>query len=413
MSVRNYLILVFCGLPLIAYNQTHDIDYYLKAALLNSPLVTDYRNQARSASSDSLLIRAERKPQVEARSQLQYSPYYNNFGYDEVVTDGGNYTAVAGITQEILNKAARDNRFRDASLLRQSAENGSRISVRELKKDITAQYLTAFSVYKDLLFNRNFLDLFHKENEIIREFVSNGICKQTDYLSLVVETKSQEILLSQLSGQYSKELKLLNQLCGINDSTWYGLAEPEIVITGTPDITKSPSYVQYKIDSMKIINQKQAVDILYRPKVNWFADMGFLTSNPWNFYRHFGYSAGVSLNIPIYDGKQREIKKQKLEFDENSRQSYRNNFYKQYYQQVNQLDEELKSLEMIAGQTEDQLRTADKLVQALKLQLESGIIQMTEYINAVKNYKTISRTLIIIKIQKLQVINEMNFLMNQ
>jgi hypothetical protein len=34
------------------------------------------------------------------------------------------------------------------------------------------------------------------------------------------------------------------------------------------------------------------------------ADAGILTSNPWNFYNHFGYSAGISLNIPVYDGKQ-------------------------------------------------------------------------------------------------------------
>ena len=46
--------------------------------------------------------------------------------------------------------------------------------------------------------------------------------------------------------------------------------------------------------------------------MNWFADAGFLTSTPWNFYRHFGYSAGVSLSIPIYDGHQKEKEKQKL-----------------------------------------------------------------------------------------------------
>ena len=72
----------------------------------------------------------------------------------------------------------------------------------------------------------------------------------------------------------------------------------------------------------RIENEKIAIDIRYKPKVNWFADAGFLTSNPWNFYKHFGYSAGVSLNMPIYDGKQRGIEKQKLEFEQNSRQNY-------------------------------------------------------------------------------------------
>ena len=64
-------------------------------------------------------------------------------------------------------------------------------------------------------------------------------------------------------------------------------------------------------------------------------------------------------------------------------------------------------------QISDQLKTSEQLVKALKEQLEAGIIQMTEYINAVKNFKTTSRNINLINIQKLQVINQMNFLLTQ
>ena len=107
------------------------------------------------------------------------------------------------------------------------------------------------------------------------------------------------------------------------------------------------------------------------------------------------------------------IEKQKLEFDENSRKAYENNYRKQYFQQIQQLNDELKSLNEMSAQMENQLKTSDQLVKALKEQLEAGIIQMTEYINAIKNFKTISRNLNLINIQKLQVINEMNFLLTQ
>jgi hypothetical protein len=62
---------------------------------------------------------------------------------------------------------------------------------------------------------------------------------------------------------------------------------------------------------------------------------------------------------------------------------------------------------------DDQLNTADQLVKALKEQLEAGIIQMTEYINAIKNYKTIFRNVNLINVQKLQVVNELNFLLTR
>ena len=83
------------------------------------------------------------------------------------------------------------------------------------------------------------------------------------------------------------------------------------------------------------------------------------------------------------------------------------------FQQIQQLNGELRSLNETAVQMENQLKTSDLLVNALKTQLEAGIIQMTEYINAIKNLKNISRNLNLMKMQKLQVINEMNFLLTQ
>jgi outer membrane protein TolC len=375
--------------------------------------LNDYRNQVISSVTDSLIIRAAKKPLVEAKSLLQYSPYYKNFGYDEVITDGGNYTAVLGISQNILNKRLVENKYEAVDIQKRLVNNSSKISKIELNKLITDQYLTTYSGYTDFLFNKNFLELFKKENELVKQFVSNGVARQTDYLSLVVERQSQEILVNQLKSQYRKDLMILNQLCGINDSVSYELDAPDLQITGTADIGKSPSYIRYKIDSIRIENEKLAIDLQYKPKVNWFADAGILTSNPWNFYKHFGYSAGISLNIPVYDGHQRVLARQKLEFDENSRQGYENNFRNQYFQQVRQLEIELNSLNELSTQIINQLNTSQQLVNALKEQLEAGNIQMTEYINALKSFRTTGRNINLINIQKLQVINQMNFLMTQ
>ncbi|MGC1390610.1 MAG: TolC family protein [Bacteroidales bacterium] len=413
MIRKSFLIFFFSGLTLIAYSQVHNLEFYLNEGIRNSPLLNDYRNQVNSAVADSLIIRAAKKPLIEARSQLLYSPYYHNFGYDEVVTDGGNYTAVVGVTQNIFNKKELTNKYNMLDIQKKLVNNSSMISTNELNKLITELYLTAFSACNDLNFNKMFLELARKENEIVKQFVKNGVYKQTDYLALLVETQSQEIIVKQLESQYKKDLSSLNELCGINDPGLYELVEPELKIKGTPDISKSPALLHYEIDSIRIENEKATIDVRYKPKINWFADAGFLSSNPWNFYKHFGYSAGISLNIPIYDGKQRGIEKQKLEFDQNTRQTYENTYRKQYFQQIQQLSIEFKALIELAENTEAQLKTSDQLVNALKEQLEAGIIQMTEYISAVKNYKTINRNINLINVQKLQVINEMNFLLTQ
>lgn len=413
MLKRFFVTFLLAGLTLIAYNQSRSLDFYLSTGIRNSPLLNDYRNQISSSVSDSLLVRAVKKPLIEAKSQLLYSPFYKNFGYDEVITDGGNYTGVVSVSQNIFNNKELNNKYLAVDIKKKAINNSSRITVIELKKDITSQYLTAFLSYTDFLFNKSFLELMEKENEIIKQFVKNGIAKQTDYLSLVVETQSQEILINQLKNQYKKDLSILNQLCGLNDSLLYELSDPEVGIRGTAEIAKSPAFIQYKIDSIRIENEKMAIDIRYRPKVSWFADAGFLTSNPWNFYKHFGYSAGLSLSVPLYDGKQRGIEKQKLELNESTRQVYQNTYFKQYYQQIQQYNEELRNIKDISVRLEEQLKTSDQLLRALKDQLETGIIQITEYINALKNFKTIKRNINLLNMQRLQVINDMNFLLTQ
>jgi outer membrane protein TolC len=410
MLRRFILVFLLSGLTLTAFNQTRNLEFFLEQGIKNSPLLNDYRNQISSALSDSLLISAAKRPLIEARSQLLYSPVYHNFGYDEVITDGGNYTGVVGVTQNIFNKKELTNRYKAVNIQKQSVDNSARITITELSKMITDQYLTSFSGYTDFQFNKTFLTLLEKENEIVKEFVKNGIAKQTDYLTLLLETQTQEILISQLQTQYKKDLTLLNQLCGLTDSSWYELDNPVIKISGSPDITKSPGFIQYKIDSIRIENEKMALDVRYRPKVSWFADAGFLTSNPWNFYKHFGYSAGLSLSIPLYDGKQRGLEKQKLRFNENTRQAYQSTYFNQYFQKIQQLQNELSALNEMSMRIDNQLTTSDQLVKALKSQLESGIIQITEYINAVKNYRTTSRNINLVNIQKLMIINEMNFL---
>lgn len=411
---KRYLVLLFVlFIPVIAYNQTRTLDFYVNAGIIYSPLLKDYNNQISSALIDSLLIRSSQMPLVEAGSQLLYSPVYRNFGYDEIATNGGNYQGLIGVTQNIFNKKILNNKYQSVNIQRQTVYNESKISVADLKRVITEQYLAAYADYNELTFNKSFLEFGYKENEIISKFVSQGLCKQTDYLSLQIETQTQEILVNQLANQFQKDIRQLNQLCGISDTGLYRLTLPEIKIAGSSDIDNSPLFIKYKLDSLRIENEKAAVDVRYQMKLNWFADAGFLTSTPWNFYQHFGYSAGVNLSIPVYDGHQRTQEKQKLSIEENTRSGYRDNFKNQYDQQIQQLNNELKSLRIMTTQIEKQLLISEQLVNTLRAQLETGIVQMTEYINAVKNLRYINKNLSDNHIRIQQVINELNYFLAQ
>jgi hypothetical protein len=67
----------------------------------------------------------------------------------------------------------------------------------------------------------------------------------------------------------------------------------------------------------------------------------------------------------------------------------------------------------MTAQLQKQKSTSEQLVNALRGQLETGMIQMTDYLNAVKNLRYINKNLSDNNIRIQQVINELNYLLVQ
>jgi outer membrane protein TolC len=407
-----FILLIICQ-SLTGFTQTRTLSFYINEGLQNSPLLKDLQNQLNSVSLDSLMTAARKKPQIEGRSNLLYAPFTNNFGYDEVITDGGNYQAGAFVSQEIFNSKKLENSYQAIDIQKQTLSNSKKLSVAELKRAITSTYLESYSYFTDLIFNRSFLDLIKNEGLILSKFVESGIYTRTDHLSMLVETEGQEVIVSQLKNQYEKNIRLLNELCGLKDTAHVQLLIPVI---DTPAETSLPNYLflkQYGLDSLQIINERIALNLKYKPFVKWFADAGVLTSTPLYFYRNFGFSAGISLSVPIYDGHQKKLEDQKLVFRENTRSSYNFSSRKQYDQQFLRLKADLEGLKEVKSKLEKQIAIADQLVKSLKAQLETGMIRMTDYINAIKNLRNINHNVNLVNIGMLSIMNEMNYILTQ
>jgi hypothetical protein len=55
---------------------------------LNTALLDDLNNQSSSLSIDSLVYKANLKPQLNAIVFANYAPVINNFGYDTAISNG-------------------------------------------------------------------------------------------------------------------------------------------------------------------------------------------------------------------------------------------------------------------------------------------------------------------------------------
>lgn len=399
------LVLLFQAIS----SKAQKLEFFIAKGLENSPLINEYQNQVKALISDSLIVKSSNLPQISSSTQVMYAPSYQHFGYDNAITNGGNYVSVVGVSQPILNRQIKKNRYESISIQKQNLLNNSEITNAELVKLITAQYIDAFTAYTNLQVSSSFKAMLNDYHNVLKTLVENGVYKQSDLLALNIEIKSAEVDMNQQKIDLEYAVSALRQTCGMSDTSRFSAMLPNLKIKSQISILQSPFLHKFQLDSLSITNQIASINNNYLPKISLFADAGFMTTQLQQLQNHFGYSTGITLSIPIYDGNQRKHELQKMNLQENTRQSYQQFFKAQYSQQVKQLSSMLESVENSIKITNNQLADSKNLVVLIKTQLNSGNTSIVELINALKNINSVNRSLTMLKAQKLKIINEYNY----
>jgi outer membrane protein TolC len=409
--MKKAIVLIILLLPLTGclLAQSRNIDYYLEQALSNSPLLKDYRNQVLTNQLDSQRIRATYKPQVTGTSNNMYAPVINGFGYDNAITNGGNLTAMVGVNQSLVSRKNINTQFETLRIQNQGLENTAQITEQDLKRTIITQYITVYGSLQQLNFTRETDELLKKEEIILRKLTENNVYRQTDYLTFLVTLKQQELAVRQLDIQYRNDNATLNYLSGIVDTATAPLLEPGISLNALPDPEHSVFFHKYTLDSLLLTNNRALVDFSYKPKVNLFADGGYNSSFIYQAYKNFGTSFGINITVPIYDGKQRKLQYSKLDIAERTRAGYKDFYKKQYYQQVAQLQQQLKGTEALIGDINQQIKYSEGLINANVKLLETGDAKIADLVIALNNYLAAKNLLIQNNVSRLQIINQINY----
>jgi outer membrane protein TolC len=405
-----FFLLLSLAAPALAQQDTAaNLDFYLGQALHNSPLLKDYSNQVQLGQIDSQLVHASYMPQVAGNSTNIYAPLYHGWGYDEAISNGGNFTTVVAVTKTLVGQKHLDAEYQTIRLNNQGIGNTSKISEQDLKRNVTAQYITTYGDLQQLNFNRDIYLLLDKESNLLKDLTEKNVYRQTDYLAFLVTMKQEALLLRQLEIQFRNDHGTLNYLCGIVDTSAALLAAPVIELQHMPDIANSIFFRQFALDSLKLRNDRSLIDFGYRPKASLYADGGWSSSLMYEPYKNFGVSFGVTVTMPIYDGHQRKMQNSKLDIQERTRTGYQEFFTSQYSQQIAQLTQELKATEELIGQINDQVRYSETLIDVNGKLLGSGDAKIADYILALSNYLNAKNLLTQNYITRLQIINQINY----
>ena len=409
MKTKLLLMLLLLSLGYCTFAQTKDLDFFLQAGINKNPQLADYRNQISANRFDSLRIRATLKPQINSNNSINYAPVFFGIGYDPAVSNTGTYSALVSASKEIVNKRNLVNQFEALELQNQTLNNTSVLTQQDLKRTITAQYITAYGDQAQLDFNQKVLELLQNEDTILRKLTERGVYRQTDYLAFLVTLQQQEQLISQVAIQFQNDLGNLNYTSGLRDTSAVKLADPTLLPPDLPDFQQSVFYRKFILDSLQLRNSDAQIDFSYQPHINLNADAGFNSSLVVDAYKNFGFSLGATLTVPIYDGNQRQLQHDKINIAEDTRQHYRNFYSDQFYQQRDQLWQQLASAQRLLDQTEKQLEYVQKLMEVNGKLMLTGDVRITDYIMAINNYLNTQNNITQNTINKYQIINQINY----
>ncbi len=389
--------------------QRRSLDYYLAEGLANSPLLKESVNALYLNRLDSLLNVAATRPYVEGIGQFLFAPAGKNLGYDQNNTNGGLYTGLVQVSQNLLYR--RNLQFQNGlnATLRDSVRNAIRINDNDLRKAIVDQYLTAYQDYQQMVVYDSLYQTLSRQNEILKELLRAAIFNQSDYLAFRVDLQQSQINYEGGKLQYLQDLLTLNVLCNIPDTEVVNLENPRLTPQQRYPLDDNPYLLRYRIDSLVVERNRRITDIFYRPSLNAVVNAGTSAVSAAAIGRRLGLSAGLNFSIPIYNGNQRRLQYQKYDIAQLNIQNYRDQYLNRYNLRLRSINEQLRVNQSLLDMTKRQNTDVENLLTVSQARLYQGDMSAIDYLLIVQRYINIKLILNQLDIKAQRLISEFNY----
>ena len=408
-KIKLLLFLLFSFLNTGFFTAQKTLDYYLKTSQQNNPNLKDFFNQMKISSLDSIKMRREFGFKVNGIADASYSPVINGYGYSGNTTiNGNNLTFLGRVSRDFLSKKNYYAKLNSFSLTIQQLINQKNFSALNLRKAITEQYLLAYQNQEQAKIDQEIIDIFGQEDLILKKLTQKSVFRQTDYLSFKVTQQQNELQLKQHLADFQNNFGLLQLLSGDEEKDISDLQKPEFSLQLEPVFKESIYSKKFKTDSLKLENDINLINYSYQPKLSVYADGGYSSALMQTPYKNFGISVGFSLNIPIYDGNQRQLSLEQKKIELDTQKNYTDFYKKQFQQQKLQIKNQISKYQEMVNLATKQMNYSKTLIEANLKQLPTGDVKMVDFILAITNYTNLKSGLLQYKMQILHLENQLD-----
>jgi hypothetical protein len=409
---RNWFFLVWLVFFHFAAHSQNTLDEFLDYALKNNPVILAQKNNLKLNALDSSLFRSTLKTQITSQNEGLYYPIVKGVGYDEIITNGQQIGLLINFDKQVLFKGQLTANLNAFGISQDIARNSLKLSEKDLIRTITDLYLTAWGDYLQWQYNSEVLLLYSNEDTVVRSLTQANIYNQSDYMVFLTVYHRQRLATGNALLQYKSDLVNLRYESGIRDTAMIYLQDPHLKQYDIEPDQPSVFFRQFSLDSLRLRNESELIHASYQPRFQLHADAGYLSSLAVTPYKNFGVGAGMSLLIPIYDGRALQLKINKVQVQQDNLISQKLFFQNKYDLQTRQVRSMINDLEMQNKEITDQLGFYDRLIEADKKLIAAGQLDILQYFVVVQNYLDLKNQETINHIKISMLINQFNYLAN-
>ncbi len=419
--------------------QEVSLDYFLNAAEKNNPALLQNENLKEIGKFENQLIHAENSSfQVGVSSEVMVAPYFHNkgrfltittnpspdaYGYAEPVSNGALYSAQLNITKEIFNRSKVQNLLFQNKLNNKAIRLSSEEVRHQLQKNVTEAYIRVYQFQTKQEISKEIISDLENRLKVVEILVKKGILMQSDYLLLQLEIENKKLELLQSRNNLNSNLLNLSNAVGIKNMEVVKLNKPslqlgpslELYLSTISSAEKKPFYSKdslrknkvyganefqpvlpkdsiyyerkFKNDSLQLEVAQQVFENKYKPQLTAYGNTGLNAVEVGRISHNVGFSAGLKLSVPIYDGGQKKIKElqnelkyENLEYQRENEELKRQNTLKSLREQMASIG---KGLQLINAQLEKQ----ENILEIYKGKMLQGQVSIIDYLKVVENYK--------------------------
>ena len=404
---------------------SHDLSYYAEAARNYSPLLHDYRHQLQIEQAELRRLKA-----LYTRSRLELNGDYlfvpvltkdggqtsfrwnaqdatDYYGYD-LGESSGHLHAGATWTQPLLGHSSYKVAQEQSRINMDIARNNIRMEENQLERAVTEQYLLCLLDQTQIAFADSIDALLKRQTSLVRQLARNGLARQSDLYLLAIERKANAELRLSSQQSYHTHLMDLNLLCGIDDTTDVALADIGLHL-GLPLDRGSLFTEQYRLDSLNTAASLRSFNLQYKPRLDLFVDGGMQTGSFSQWYRHFGWSAGLTFTWTLFDGRQKRWKERQAELQQQSIRIYRDHAEYQRSMRLRQCLSELEKYDRRNKALTEQLAGYERVLSDYAREVEAGQVSVLDYLTVLRNKIQTERDALLMRTNRQLVIAAYNY----